>query len=106
MKQVFTILTGVLGIVAVVALTVVRIALAAALSLIAPLVLPLLVLLSGGGLVIAGVLACTAHWHQALMAGWACLICTILLTVFAGLIQLVNSYAFNLPVRVTNAHDA
>lgn len=83
--------------------SVIRIALAAALSLIAPVVLPLLVLLSGGGLVIAGAFACTGHWHHALMAGWACLICTGMLIVFTGLVQLVNPYAFSVPVRIINS---
>lgn len=84
---------------AIVVLTVARVALAAILSLIAPLVLPLLVLLSGGGLVIAGAFAWTRHWHQAVIAGWACFICTVMLIGLAGLVQLVNPYAFSLPVR-------
>lgn len=102
MRQITSTLARLFRFVAILILSVVRIALAAALSLIAPVVLPLLVLLSGGGLVIAGAFACTGHWHHALMAGWACLICTVMLTVFAGLVQLVNPYAFSVPVRIIN----
>lgn len=102
MKQIASIPGRIVWVAMIVVLTIVRIALAAVLTLIAPLVLPLLTLLSGGGLVIAAAFALAGKWHQALMAGWACLICTVTLMVFAALVQLVNPYAFSVPVRLTN----
>ena len=78
-----------------------RIALAAVLAVVTPVVMPILALLSGGGLLVAIGFACVGHWHNAAIGLWACFACSVVLGLFAGLVQLVNPYIFSAPVTIT-----
>jgi tetrahydromethanopterin S-methyltransferase subunit D len=75
-----------------------RIALAALFAVITPIVMPILALLSGGGLLIAIGFACAGHWHDAAKGLWACFVCSVAFAVVACLVQLVNPLAFSMPV--------
>ena len=88
--------------VSVAILAMVRLALGIVLSIVAPVVLPVLVLLSGGGLLVTVGFACAGHWSHALKGLVAWFACTVALALFAGLAQLVNPYLFSVPVIVTN----
>ncbi len=79
-----------------------RLALGIVLSFLAPIVLPVLVLLSGGGLVVSIAFASAGHWHDAAKGLWACFVCSVALGLFAGVVQLVNPYIFSAPVTITN----
>jgi hypothetical protein len=79
-----------------------RLAVGIVVSFIAPIAMPILVLLSGGSLLVASGFACIGHWQDALKGLWACFVCSLMLAAFAGLVQLVAPYVFSLPVVVTN----
>jgi hypothetical protein len=79
-----------------------RIALAAVLAVITPIVMPILAVLSGGGLLVAVGFACAGHWHDAAKGLWACLICSSGFCALATLTQAVNHLAFTPPTWVSN----
>jgi hypothetical protein len=98
MRQVVKVSGAVIGFAALVVLLALRIAVAAVLAVVTPIVMPILALLSAGGLLVAIGFACAGHWHDAAKGLWACFICSVSFAVVACLAQLVNPLAFSLPV--------
>jgi hypothetical protein len=81
-----------------------RIAVAAVLAVVTPIVMPILALLSGGGLLVAIGFACAGHLHDAAKGLCACFICSVSFAGVACLVQLVNPLAFSAPVITTGKH--
>lgn len=98
MRQIIRVVGGMIGFAMLAVLLALRIALAAVLAVITPIVMPILALLSGGGLLVAIGFACAGHWHDAAKGLWACLMCGSTFVSVAGLAQLVNPFAFGVPV--------
>ncbi len=98
MRQIFKVVGRIMGFTALAVLLALRIAVAAVLAVITPIVMPILALLSGGGLLVAIGFACAEHWHDAAKGLWACLICSVTFAGVACFVQLVNHLAFSLPV--------
>lgn len=102
MRPFIKVVRVIIGFAALAILLALRIALAAVFAVITPIVMPILALLSGGGLLVAIGFACAGHWHDAAKGLWACLICSVAFGVIAYLTQLVNPLAFSLNVAGTN----
>ncbi len=100
MRQFFKVVAGIMGFTALVVLLALLVAIAAMLAVITPIVIPILALLSGGGLLVAIGFACAGHWQDATKALWACLACSFTFSLFVGLVQVVNPWATGFPVTV------
>ena len=87
---------------AAVALMALRLAAGMVVSLLALAVLPILALLSGGGLIVSIGFACAGQWHEAVKGLWACLVSSVALGLLAGLAQLVNPTIFCVLVTMTD----
>ncbi len=101
MRHVVKVVRTIIGFAVLAVLLALRIAVAAVLAMITPIVMPLLALLSGGGLLVAIGFACVGHWHDAAKGLWACCICSVTFAGVACLVQLVNPLAFSQPVSLT-----
>jgi hypothetical protein len=101
MRQVVKVLGVIIGFATLAVLLAARIAVAAVLAVVTPIVMPILALLSGGGLLVAIGFACVGHWHDAAKGLWACFVCSVTFAVVACLVQLVNPLAFSAPVITT-----
>ncbi len=99
MRQIFKSAAGIMGFAALAVLLALRIAVAAVLALVTPIIMPILALLSGGGLLVAIGFACAGHWHDAAKGLWMSFICSVIFAGAACLAQLVNPLAFSLVVR-------
>lgn len=86
----------------VVALMALRLAAGIIVSLLALIVLPVLVLLSGSGLIVSIGFAYAGQWHDAAKGLWACLVCSVALALFAGVAQLLNPTIFSVRVTMTD----
>ena len=102
MRQIFKVVGLIMGFAALPVLLALRIAVAAVLAVVTPIVMPILALLSGGGLLVSIGFACAGQWHNAAKGLLACFACSVVLGLFACLAQLVNSYIFSVPATITN----
>ncbi len=100
MRQVVKVVGRIIGFAVLAVLLALRIAVAAVFAMITPIVMPILALLSGGGLLVAIGFACAGHWHDAAKGLWACFICSVTFASVACLVQLVSPLAFSLPVSL------
>ncbi len=104
MRQIVRVVGGIVGFAVLVVLLAPRIAVAAVLAVVTPILMPILALLSGGGLLVAIGFACAGQWHDAAKGLWACFICSVTFGVVACLVQLVNPLAFSVPVGFVGRH--
>jgi hypothetical protein len=100
--QVVKIMGKIIGFAALTILLAFRIAVAAVLAVITPIVMPILALLSGGGLLVATGFACAGHWHDAAKGLWASLLCGAALITVAVISEAVNPFSFAEPVVLAN----
>ncbi len=101
MRQVVKFVAGIMGFAALAVVLAFRIALAAVLAVITPIVMPILALLSGGGLLVAIGFACAGHWHDAAKGFWASGVCSAIFAAIAATVEAVNPLAFSREVAVT-----
>ncbi len=102
MRQTTRVVGRIIGFVVLAALLTLRIAVAAVLTIAAPILMPFLALLSGGGLLIAIGFTCIGHWHDALKGVTASAICSLALVVIAGVAELAIPNFFSTSVALRN----